>query len=381
MDIIVSLVTFMLKIEKIIIRLLKIPLVSTFKISTGTTKIRKIVLIEIHSEDFVGYGECPAGEHPYYSPETAEIESIILRKYFVKKILGKTFENPHQFRKSLEFVRGHKSAKTGLEYAFWDLYGKYLQKPLFELYGGIKKRVEVGVSIGIQESVRHLIEKMEYFLDYGYRRIKIKIAPKWDVNVLKEVRGVFPKIVLMVDANGAYTLGDLETLKELDRFDLLMIEQPLHYEDLVDHSILQTHLRTPICLDESISSIHHAKAAIKLKSCKIINIKPPRVGGILESIKIHDISVRNNIGLWIGGMLETGIGKAHLLHIATLPGINYPSDISDYSRYWKEDITDKPLKLSIGSSITVPQGKGLGVNLVEDKVEKYQKKVWVYRAH
>ncbi len=370
----------MLQIEKIVIRHLTMPLVSTFRISTGTTKTRKIMLIEIHSNDLIGYGECPAGEHPYYSLETVQIEFMIIRDYFIKKILGKKFETPHQFRSFLEFVRGHKTAKSALEYAFWDLYGKSVGRPLFELYGGTKKRIEVGVSIGIQTSTKDLIEKIEHYLNQGYKRIKIKITPGWDINILKEIRETYPKIMLMADSNGAYTLNDLKILMQLDTFNLLMIEQPLHYEDLVDHAALQTYLKTPICLDESIKSIHSAKIAIKLKSCKIINIKPPRVGGIIESIKIHDLSVENNIGLWIGGMLETGIGKTHLLHIASLPGINYPSDISDYTRYWKEDIIDKPLKLDKDSTIPIPQDKGLGVHPDPDLIEKYQNKVWTYKA-
>mgnify|MGYP000147269580 CR=1 FL=1 len=369
-----------MRIEKIVLRLLEMELVREFEISVGKIHKRRIILVEFHSEDNVGYGECTAGEGPFFSYETYDTALIIMQKYLVKRIIGKVFRDPREFRRSLEFVRGHNMAKASMEYAFWDLYAKSLGKPLYKLYGGIRTRIDAGVSIGIKKNIRELIELIETYLDRGYKRIKIKIKPGYDIGVLKEVREVFPRIKLQVDANASYDLSMMNVLRKLDDFDLLMIEQPLHPEDLVGHAILQSRIRTPICLDESITSIHTTKSALRLGSCKIINIKPPRVGGIIEAMKIHDFSKTHQIGLWIGGMLETGVGKTHLLHIATLPGINYPSDISESQRYWREDIIGRPLTLNRDGTINVPDKPGIGVDVVPDLVEKYQKKVWTYRA-
>ena len=367
-------------IEKIILHLLTMRLVLPFKISVGTTHERKIIIVEIHSNGNVGYGECTAGENPYYSYETYETCLLIMRKYLIRKILGKNFENPYQFRYELEFIRGHKIAKAALEYAIWDLYAKERGIPLYKLYGGVKNRVEVGVSIGIKDDISDLLHLVEGYVERGYKRIKIKIKPGYDVEVIKELRANFPEINLMVDANASYSLEHIKIFEEIDRYGLQMIEQPLHYEDFLDHATLQSRINTPICLDESITSLHAAKIAVKLGSCRIINVKPPRVGGIIESINICRYAGERGIGLWIGGMLETGIGKTHLLHVATLPQINYPSDISESSRYWREDIIDPPLKLNKDGTINVPQKPGIGVRVDEDLIQKYERKRWVFRA-
>ncbi len=369
-------------IDRIVLRHIRMRLREEFRTSFGTTTWRDIIIVEMHSENFIGYGESATNSFPGYSYETYETVLLILKKFLIPRVLGKRFNSPHEFRELLEFVRGHPMAKASLEYAFWDLYAKLLGKPLYELYGGTKAKVPVGVSIGIMDKISQLIDVIQYYLDEGYSRIKLKIAPNHDLDVLSKVRDVFPDINLQVDANAAYDLFKHETvLLKLDDFDLTMIEQPLHYFDLVDHAILKSKLRTPLCLDESISSYHIAKAAIKLGSCDIVNIKPPRVGGIRESLNIYRLCVENGIGTWIGGMLETGIGKAHLLHIAALPDIAYPSDISASSRYWKEDIIDPPHKLNPDGTIDVPKRPGIGVDVDLDILLKYQIRSWEFKSH
>lgn len=351
-----------------------------FKTSFGVTLWRDILVVELHSNDFVGYGEVAADRFPGFSYETHETALLVLKRFLIPRISKRKFNSPHVFRESLEIIRGHAMAKCALEYAFWDLYAKIIGKPLFGLYGGTRTRVPVGVSIGIVEKVSYLIELIQKYLDEGYRRIKLKIAPGYDIDILEAVREAFPEIVLQVDANASYDLSKhRETILSLDRYNLLMIEQPLHYHDLVDHAKLRSQLKTPICLDESIESIHSAKAAVMLGSCDIVNLKPPRVGGILESIKIYNLCTENGVGMWIGGMLETGIGKAHLLHIASLSNITYPSDISASDRYWLEDVIDPPHKLNpVDSTIDVPRKPGIGVDVNLDSLLRHQVRCWEF---
>ncbi len=367
-------------IEKVVVRHIRMRLRKPFKTSFGVSLWRDIVIVEFHSEDIIGYGESVADNFPGYSYETHETVLLVLRNFLIPRILKGRFDSPYAFRESLEIIRGHPIAKASLEYAFWDLYAKILDKPLYELYRGTKKKVLVGVSIGIKEDIPQLLSTIQYYLDQGYKRIKLKISPGYDIEVLNKVRETYPDINLQVDANAAYDVSKhLEILIRLDDFNLIMVEQPLHYEDLVDHSVLRSELSTPICLDESIASYHLARAAIKLKSCDIINIKPPRVGGIIESLRIYDLCTQCGIGTWIGGMLETGIGKAHLLHVATLPNIGYPSDISASDRYWEEDIINPPHKLNPDSTIDVPKKPGIGVDVDLELVEKYQIRSWEFK--
>ncbi|MCR8453885.1 MAG: o-succinylbenzoate synthase [Crenarchaeota archaeon] len=367
-------------IDQVILRHIRVRLKEEFKTSFGKTFWRDVLIVELHSDDFVGYGEVAADLFPGFSYETSETALLVLKKFLIPRILNKQFSSPRDFRDSLEIIRGHPIAKCSLEYAFWDLYAKVLGEPLYRLYGGAKTRVPVGVSIGIIDKIQYLIELIQKYVEEGYCRIKLKIAPGYDIEVLKAVREVFPEVALQVDANASYDISkNLKTLLDLDKFNLLMIEQPLHYYDLVDHARLRPQLKTPICLDESIGSVHSAEAAIALGSCDIINIKPPRVGGIIESFKIHNLCVKNSIGTWIGGMLETGIGKAHLLHIASLPNITYPSDISASNRYWLEDIIDPPHKLnSSDGTISVPNKPGIGVDVDMDRLLKYQIRYWKF---
>lgn len=261
-------------------------------------------------------------------------------------------------------------AKAAVEMAIWDLEAKLQKKPLARLLGGTKDRVDSGVSIGIQKSIEKLLKRIDFFLEQGYKRIKLKIKPGWDVNVISRVRKEYPDILLQVDANAAYTLRDINTLLDLDKYGLLMIEQPLDYDDLVDHAELQSKLKTPICLDESIKKPEDAVKAYKLGSCRVINIKPGRVGGHHNSIIIHDFCLFAGIGTWIGGMLETGIGRGHLVALASLPGINYPNDISASSRYYTEDIVEPPWILNHDGTISVPNKPGIGVEVKPDLIEK-----------
>jgi len=357
-------------VKKIELLLISKKLKHPFKTSFGTTYNRKILLVKMFTDGEVGWGECVAGEGPWYSYETYETAMLVIRKYLSKLILGKNFDNLGELSLVMDRVRGHNMAKTALEEAFLDAYTKQLNVPLYKHLGGVRNKIKSGVSVGIQKDIPSLINLISSYLDEGYKRIKIKIEPGWDVNVLKSIREEFGDIPLQVDANAAYTLKDINTLKQIDNFNLLMIEQPLHYNDLYEHSLLRRELKTPICLDESIKDIYCAEAAIALKSVDIINIKPGRVGGIVSAKAIHDLAEKNGIGVWIGGMLETGIGRSFLVALASLPNVKYPNDVSASSRYWDEDIVEPEFVLNKDGTIDVPSGPGIGVNVLEDKIEK-----------
>jgi len=360
-----------LKAHKIKLYLLEKELIRPFTTSFGTTKKRKIVLTRIFFDDGVeAWGECVAGNGPWYSYETYKTCWYIVKNYLSKLILNREIKHPREVSSLLEAVRGHEMAKYSVEAPFYAAYAEIMGKPLYKILNGVREKIMSGVSIGIKKSIRELIETIEKHLDEGYKRIKIKIKPGWDIKPLKAIRDIFNDIKLQVDANSSYTLKHLETLKKLDEFDLLMIEQPLHYKDLAEHAELQKKLKTPICLDESITSYHAAIAAIKLGSCKIINIKPGRVGGIRESLKIHEVAAQRDIGVWIGGMLETGIGRAYLVALATLPHINYPNDISASNRYWNKDVVIPEFKLNKDGTINVPNKPGLGIDLDLDSIDK-----------
>ncbi len=369
-----------MKVSEIKLYLIEKELIRPFTTSFGTTKKRKIVLTRLFFEEGVeAWGECVAGNGPWYSYETYKTCWQIVKNYISKLVLNREIQHPDEVSQLLEVVRGHEMAKYSIEAPFYAAYAEITNKPLYKLLNGNRKKIESGVSIGIKKAIRELIETIEKHLDEGYRRIKIKIKPGWDIEPLKVIRETFSDIKLQVDANASYTLKHLETLKKLDEFNLLMIEQPLHYKDLVEHAKLQKNLITPICLDESITSYHTAVAAIELGSCKIINIKPGRVGGIKESLKIHEVVGKQNLGVWIGGMLETGIGRAYLVALATLPHVNYPNDISASNRYWSEDIVVPEFKLNNDGTINVPEKPGLGVDIDLDAVEKVTKKTLTIR--
>jgi len=357
-------------IEKVELRIINMKLVSPFETSFGRETERKAIIVKMVSEGLEGYGECVAMDGPWYSYETVETAWIILQKFMIPMILGKEISRPSELLKLLGKIRGHNMARAALEEAFWDLYAKSLGKPLSKLLGGVKDKIESGVSIGIQENVQQLLKVIDNYLSEGYKRIKLKIKPSWDIKVLQEVRKHYPDIPLMVDANAAYTIKDAPRLKKLDEFNLLMIEQPLGYDDLVDHANLQNMLKTPICLDESIKTLSDARAAIKLGSCKIINIKVGRVGGLLNAKKIHDLCQANDVPVWCGGMLETGIGRAINVAIASLPNFKLPNDISASKRYYEEDIVEPPFKLNADGTINVPKKPGIGVEVVEERIKR-----------
>ncbi|MCD6488630.1 MAG: o-succinylbenzoate synthase [Desulfurococcales archaeon] len=349
-----------------------------FETSFGKTIHRHCVIVSIEdSSDTVGWGEAPVDDGPWYSYETIYTTLNVYRKFIIPILKkNRVIESPWIFNDIVKRVRGYRMAKAGIETALWDLYAKLQNKPLYKVIGGVKERVSSGVSIGIIGNMEKLLKSVEYYWGQGYQRIKIKIAPGWDIKPIKRIREVFKDIPLQVDANASYSLSNMNVFKELDKHDLLMIEQPLHYEDLYEHSILQKRLHTPICLDESIKSIYDTKAAIALQSCRVINIKPARVGGLSESKLVHDYSMKNNIPVWIGGMLETGIGRGFQVALATLPNVKYPSDISASSRYYEEDIIEPPWIVDSKGFIHVPNKPGIGVEVIEKRLIKYSKRIY-----
>ena len=359
-----------LKVEKVDIFIVPMELKYPFTTSFGTEKKRRVVIVSLESGDLKGWGECTAGEGPWYSYETVDTAVHIAKEFLVPLVLKQEFNNPTEFYQRISVVRGNNMIKAAFEEAFWDLYAKSLGKPLYVLLGGVRTKIFSGVSIGIKGSIDELIRHINMYLNMGYRRIKIKIKPGWDIEVVRQVRRQFPETPLQVDANAAYDISYITLFEELDKYNLLMIEQPFHYEDLVDHAYLQKRIGTPICLDESIHSIHLAKAAIALGSTRVINIKPGRVGGIIQSKEIHDYAKERNIPVWIGGMLESGIGRAHLVALATLPNVRYPNDVSASDRYYHEDIVEPEFKLNKDGTIRVPNGPGIGVEVKEEFIEE-----------
>jgi O-succinylbenzoate synthase len=350
-------------IEQIELYAVQLPLKSHFETSTGRAYNRDTILVRVQADGVEGWGESPIEDGPWYSPETLETAWHVQRDFLVPLLLGQEIGSADQASGRMGRVRGHNMAKTGLEEALWDLEGRQKGLSVSQLLGGTRQRIESGVSIGIQDTVEELIDQIEGFLELGYRRIKIKIKPGWDVAVVETLRARWPDVPLMVDANSAYTLDDAEHLAALDDFDLMMIEQPLAYDDLYEHSVLQRRLETPICLDESIVTPAAARAALALGSCRIINIKPGRVGGLGEAKRIHDLCVEHEIPVWCGGLLEVGIGRAHNIAIASLPGYALPGDVSASARYFDRDVVNPPIALNSDGTIDVPSGPGTGVEI------------------
>lgn len=349
---------------------------ASFETSFGKIVDRHGVIVKVEdSSGCFGWGETPVEEGPWYSYETVESTLYLYKEYLIPKLLKlKNLEHPKDFIEAVERIRGNRMAKAGIETALWDLKARLENKPLYKILGGVRNYIESGVSIGIIGDEKALLRSIRKFLDEGYKRIKIKIKPNWDLHPVKLIRNEFGNIPLQVDANAAYTLDHMNVFKELDNYELLMIEQPLSYEDLYDHAELQSQIKTPICLDESIKNIHDVKAALRLGSCKVINLKTARVGGLYESKLIHDYCMSKNIPIWIGGMLETGIGRGHLVAMATLPNVKYPNDISGSDRYWEEDIVEPPWVLRKDGTIEAPEKSGIGVEVIEDKLNKYIKR-------
>ena len=360
-----------MKLDSLTLHHLRMPLVAPFETSFGRTTDRECILISIQSEGLTGYGECVADRDPGYSYETVGTAWHIMKEFIAPLLLGWDGDGAEHFQRRVEHIRGHHLAKAGVEMALWDLRGKLEGRPLREMLGGIRDRVQVGVSVGLQTSPEVLVKTVEKYLGAGYRRIKIKIKPGRDVGDTTAVREAFPTIKLQVDANSAYSLATWESLKPLDLLDLLLIEQPLNEDDIWDHRKLQKELRTPVCLDESIITLRHARYALEMEACKIINIKAGRVGGLSQAVLIHDLCRERGMPVWCGGMLETGVGRASNLALASLPGFVLPGDISASNRYYTEDITCERFTLNPDSTIDVPSGPGLGVTIESGALKKF----------
>jgi O-succinylbenzoate synthase len=357
-------------IEKIELRHIKMVLVSPFETSMGIEYDEEHIIVRVDAQGLTGWGESVAEGTPFYSYETVTTAWHILKDFLIPTVLGKDISSVEQAIQLSDHVRGHRMAKAGLESALWDLFAKAKGVSLSKMLGGVRDKIDVGVSIGIQSSEAVLLKKIEDYLAEGYKRIKIKIAPGRDMQFVKAVRKEFPNILFQVDANSAYKLSDIGLFKKMDEYNLLLIEQPLSCDDIYDHSKLQKELNTPICLDESIHTLADARAALELNSCKIINIKPGRVGGFAESKLIHDLCTQQNIPVWHGGMLESGIGRAGNVALASLPNFTLPGDISASKRYYKEDIVDPVFEVNADGTMTVPTKPGIGVDVVMENLEK-----------
>lgn len=349
---------------------LRMTLRAPFETSFGRIETRDCLLIAAYSDGLIGYGECVADRDPGFSYETAQTAWHIVQDFLLPAVLGKDLTGPDELQERISFVRGHPMAKSAVEMAFWDLLGKRRGLSLREMLGGERDRVEVGVSVGLQADTDRLLEVVSGYLEDGYRRIKIKIKPGRDVQEARAVRRAFPDLRLQVDANSAYSLSSAEALLPLDDLGLLLIEQPLAEDDLWDHSRLQARFKTPLCLDESILSARHARQALEVEACRVINIKVGRVGGLSQAVAVHDLCRSRGVPVWCGGMLETGVGRAANLALASLPGFVLPGDISATDRYYTEDITEQRFVLNEDSTIDMPAGPGLGVTIDEAALKR-----------
>jgi O-succinylbenzoate synthase len=363
------------RIERIDLRLLRLPLVRHFETSFGRSYDRAFVLVRVEGEGEVGWGECVAEDNPYYSAETTETAWHVIASFVAPRVLGRVFAHPREVFPALAAIRGHRMAKAAVEMAAWDLFARQERLPLWRVLGGNGQPIPSGVSIGIQDSLDELVERVHVERDAGYRRIKIKIKPGWDVGAVDRIRRDLGAIPLMVDANAAYTLDDAPHLAALDAYDLLMIEQPLDYDDLADHAALQRQIRTPLCLDESIHTPRHAMLAIASGACRVVNIKPGRVGGFAESIRVHDTCAGAGVPVWHGGMLESGVGRAQNIHLATLPNFTLPGDIAASRRYYAEDLIEPGIDVASDGTVAVPAGPGSGVVPVPDRLARATERI------
>ncbi len=359
-----------MRLDRLEVRRIHLPLLHPFETSVGRTTEKQFLLLAASAEGLTGYGECVADADPYYLPETLGTALHILKDFLAPLAFQLDIAHPKDVLPALARVRGHQMAKAVLEMAVWDLWAHREGVPLYRLLGGRGGVILAGVSIGLQKDEAALLAKVETELAAGYRRIKIKIKPGRDLRLVEAVRRRFADIALMVDANSAYALTDAGHLRELDSHHLLMIEQPLAWDDIVDHAALQRQLNTPICLDESIRSADDARRALDLGACRIINIKAGRVGGFAGSLAVHDLCRTRGIPVWCGGMLESGIGRLANVHLQTLPGFTLPGDTSASARYFAEDLIDPRVEVRPDGTIPVPEGPGLGHTLVWPRIEK-----------
>lgn len=361
-----------MKINKIILYKVEIPMITSFTTSFGTITKKPTVIVRVETNDgIVGWGESAALPFPFYKPETTDICMLVLEKYIGPLVLGKEFTTIEELMGMLKTIKGNNFSKAGLETAVWMIMAIKGKKSLQKLLGGTQKKIAVGESIGIHPTIEETFEEIQLRLDQGFRRAKIKIKPGWDVQLVEAIREKFGNIELMVDANSSYTLEDINTLKKLDQYNLTMMEQPLADDDIIDHSILQKQIKTSICLDESIHSVEDARRALFIGACKIINIKPGRVGGLLESKKIHDLCQKHDVGVWCGGMLETGIGRAFNIAVSSLPNYIYPADMSPVNFFYADDLVKDSFSVDKNGYISIPTKPGLGFEIDEKKIKKY----------
>ncbi len=361
-----------LHLNRVTLHLLELPLVRPFRTAQGRLAARRLLLVEAEINDVIGWGECVAFESPFYTSETIETARHILRDFLVPSVQRAVLQTPAQVQTCFGGVRGHPMAKAALEMALWDAFGKLQGRSLASMLGGVRSRVEVGVAVGMEENPEDLLRLVEGYRAEGYRRIKLKIKPGRDVQVVETVRRAFPDLPLQVDANAAYTRRSAERLLPLDDYALLLIEQPLPDDDLVGHARLQARLRTPLCLDESIASPAQARQALELGACRVLNIKPGRVGGLKAAVEIHEVCREKGLPAWCGGMLESGVGRAANLALAALPGFTLPGDISATERYYREDIIREPFVLADDGTLSVPVGAGLGVVVERRRLQRYR---------
>ena len=355
-----------MNIERIELRKIRLPYVSPFETSGWREDGSYAIIVRVDANGAIGWGEAPVGSSPFYNEENTSTAWAIQQEFLVPMLLQADIQKPEDVYDALLKVRGNNMAKSGLEFAVWDLFGRMEGRSLSEMLGGTRDRVAVGVSVGIQKDIDTLLKVVGDYLDDGYARIKLKIKPGWDIEPTRAIREAWPDLALQVDANSIYSLDDAAQLAQLDQFNLLLNEQPLAHDDIFDHAKLKPHLNTPLCLDESIVSSEHARWALEMEACDIINIKPSRLGGMLEAKRVHDLAQAAEIPVWCGGMLETGIGRAANVSLASLPNFTLPGDISANSRYFTQDIVHNPFTLNDDSTLTVPTSPGCGAEVDED---------------
>ena len=369
-----------MKIESVTLREIQMPLVHFFETSFGRVYSRRILLVSIQAAGIRGWGECVAGEDPFYSSEWIDTAWATLGRYLAPALMSAEVHSGRECPARFARIRGHHMAKAALENAVWDLEARQKKQPLWKLLGGTRREIACGVSIGIQDSPEELLERIETELAAGYRRIKIKVKPGWDLNVLEKVRGRWGDILLSVDANSAYTLDQTEHLRKFDAFHLLMIEQPLWHDDIYLHARLQKTIQTAICLDESIRQARDADFALETGACRIINIKAGRVGGFTEAKKVHDVAQEHGVPVWCGGMLESGVGRAHNIALSTLENFRLPGDVSASQRYWKEDIIEPEVRVSANGMIDISDAPGTGYRVREDFIQEISVREETIRA-
>jgi O-succinylbenzoate synthase len=367
-----------MRIERVVMRLIKLSLLHPFETSFGIDTERTIILVTLFSNGMEGWSESVMDPFPLFREETIEGAWNLIKDGFSPQILGHEIQNPQALIDLLAPFRGNQQAKAVLEMAYWDLWARMLNIPLHKLLGGNKQVIPVGVSLGIQKSIESTLELVQQHTQQGYKRIKLKIKPRWDVELVSRVRKQFPDIVLTVDANSAYALSDLDIFRALDSYRLDYIEQPLAYDDLFDHAKLQSKLNTSLCLDESILNASDARKSLELDACRVINIKVARVGGLQSARQVHDVAFAFGVPVWCGGMLESGIGRAHNIHLATLPNFSKPGDTSSSSRYWSQDIINEPLE-AVDGMMAVPPGPGIGVSINLPLIDSLSLKIEVIK--